>query len=220
MKTLGMVTIGQAPRDDVVPEMEKLLGPEIRVIQAGALDGLADAEIAPLVPAAGQEALTTRLADGRSVIVAKPAILARLQGCLDRLAPRVDASVILCTGTFPRWRSARPVLEPDRILAAATRAVFDDGHLGVLIPIAEQREGAVARWSPIAARLTVAVASPYRETADLIAAGEALARAGATLVVMSCMGYTAAMKALVRDVTGAPVLLPTSLLARLAAEVL
>jgi hypothetical protein len=34
------------------------------------------------------------------------------------------------------------------------------------------------------------------------------------------MGYTQAMKALVRDVTGVPALLPTSLVARVAAEML
>jgi protein AroM len=66
----------------------------------------------------------------------------------------------------------------------------------------------------------VAVASPYDDPEALIRAARELGRAGATLVVMNCMGYTPAMKALVRDVAGAPVLLPGSLLARFVAEVL
>jgi len=39
-----------------------------------------------------------------------------------------------------------------------------------------------------------------------------------TLVVMECQGFTGAMKQVVRDVTGAPALLPTSVLARFLAE--
>jgi len=42
--TVGIVTIGQALRVDVVPEMAELLGPT-RIIEAGALDGLAHEDI-------------------------------------------------------------------------------------------------------------------------------------------------------------------------------
>jgi protein AroM len=226
MKTLGFVTIGQSPRDDSVPEMETLLGHGTRVVQAGALDGLTRAEIDALAPRAGDEdggaaagdPLITRLRDGASVIVAKQAILGRLQRCLDRLDPEIDAAVLLCTGVFPRFRSSHPVLEPDRILYAGAEAVFDGGRLGVLIPIEAQRGAMAARWRPIDPGVAIAVASPYAGTAPLVAAAEALKRAGASLIAMSCMGYTRAMKALVRDVTGVPALLPTSLVARMAAE--
>jgi protein AroM len=235
MKTLGFITIGQSPRDDSVPEMEKLLGSGTRVVQAGALDGLTREEIDALAPgavlplsaagsrsgdrpAAPGDPLITRLRDGASVIVAKQAILGRLQGCLDRLDPEIDAAVLLCTGVFPRFRSSHPVLEPDRILYAAAEAVFGGGRLGVLIPIEAQRATMAARWRPIDFGVAIAVASPYAGTAPLVAAAEALREAGASLIAMSCMGYTEAMKALVRDVTGVPALLPTSLVARIAAE--
>lgn len=219
-RTIGMITIGQAPRDDVVPEIEKLLGPDIRVVQAGALDGLSREEVAPLAPAPGQEALVSRLRDGSSVVMGKPAILGRLQGCLDRLEPTVDAAVILCTGTFPRFRCRRPVLEPDRILLGATQGVFDGGRLGILIPLEAQRASAAKRFAPAATDPLVVAASPYGDPEDLVRAAGELARGGATLIVMNCMGYTPAMKALVRDVAGVPVLLPSSLLARFVAEVL
>lgn len=70
MRTVGMITIGQSPRDDVVPEMEKILGPGIRVVQAGALDGLSRDEVATLAPREREHALVTRLADSTEVIVA------------------------------------------------------------------------------------------------------------------------------------------------------
>jgi protein AroM len=219
MKAVGMITIGQSPRDDIVPEMEKLLWPEIRVTQAGALDGLSRAEIAALAPAPGQDALITRLTDGTSVVIAKQAIVDLLQARLDELGDGVDASVILCTGTF-HLRSKHPILEPDRILFAAAQALFDGGRLGVLIPIPEQRESATARWGGVAERVTIAVSSPYRGPAGVAEGAEALRAAGATLVMMDCMGFTQAMKALVRDVVRAPVLLPSSLIPRFVAEVL
>ena len=46
---IGMVTVGQAPRTDVVPDMATLL-PDVEIVQAGALDGLDRAAIATLAP--------------------------------------------------------------------------------------------------------------------------------------------------------------------------
>ena len=218
MTTIGAITIGQAPRDDVVPEMEKLLGAGARVLQAGALDGLSRADIAALAPSDSKDALITRLADGAEVIVAKPAILERLQACLDALAPKTDACVILCAGTFPPFRSPHPVLLPERLIAAAVDAVWDGGRLGVIVPIPQQRAAAVARWQHIDPRVAVTVASPYQGAADVMSAAEELRRAGVTLTIMNCLGFTAATKAVVRDVTGAPALLPISLIARFLAE--
>lgn len=218
MKTIGAITIGQTPRDDIVPEMEKLLGPEVRVLQAGALDGLTRAEIAAFAPAPGQDALTTRLTDGGEVIVGKLAILARLQACLDRLAGAADAFVILCAGKFPPFSGSRPILMPDRLLSAAVQAVFDGGRLGIIVPIPQQREAALARWAPVDSGVAVTVASPYEGAGALVRAAEGLRGAGVTLTVMSCLGFTGAMKAVVRDVTGAPALLPLSLIARFLGE--
>jgi protein AroM len=90
--------------------------------------------------------------------------------------------------------------------------------LGVLIPLEEQRESMAARWAPIDARASIAVASPYAGAQALVGAAEELKRAGVSLIAMSCMGYTQGMGALLRDVAGVPALLPTSLVARIAAE--
>jgi protein AroM len=221
MKTVGILTIGQSPRDDVVPEIEKLLGPEFRVLQAGALDGLDAAGIVALAPGAGQYPLVTRLRDASSVIVAKEAIVPRLQACIERLEGEAQAFVIQCVGAFPAFRTRRPVLLPDRLLAAAAQAVFDGGRLGVLAPIAEQRQSMAARWSALDPGVVVAVASPYADPGApgaLVGAAEELRRAGTTLVIMACAGYTADMKAVVTGVTGAPALLPASLIARFLAE--
>ncbi|HEV8472520.1 MAG TPA: AroM family protein [Methylomirabilota bacterium] len=219
MKTIGAVTIGQTPRDDIVGEMQQILGADTRVVQAGALDGLARADIDALAPAPGDDdALIARLRDGGEVLLAKRKIVPRLQACLDRLGNDVDAFVVLCAGAFPPLTSARPVLMPDRCLAAVVDAAFDGGRLGVIVPIKEQQASSAARWSRVDPGVVVTVASPYDDPSRLIAAAEELRRAGTSLVVMECQGFTSAMKQVVRDVTGAPALLPASVLARFLAE--
>jgi protein AroM len=218
MKTVGAITIGQTPRDDVAGEMEKVLGPEIRVVQAGALDGLGRAEIDDLAPATDDDALVTRLRDGADVLVAKSRLVPRLQACLDRLAGEVDAAVILCAGVFPAFRSTRPVVMPERCMAAMVDAAFDGRRLGVIVPIEHQRQSYRTRWSRVDPHVEVVVASPYEDPTRLVDAAETLRRAGASLVIMECMGFTSGMKQIVRDVTGAPALLHASVLARVLAE--
>jgi protein AroM len=218
MKTVAAITIGQTPRDDVAGELEKVLGPEIRVVQAGALDGVTRGEIDALAPVADGDALITRLRDGAEVIVGKSRILSRLQACLDRLAGESEAATILCAGVFPAFRSPHPVVMPERCMTAMVDAVFDGRRLGVIVPINEQRASYRARWSRVDPRLTVAVASPYDDPARLVEAAEELRRAGVSLVVMECMGFTSGMKQIVRDVTAAPALLPVTVLARVLAE--
>lgn len=219
MTRVGAITIGQTPRDDIAGELRAVLGGGVRIVQAGALDGLSRAEIEALAPAPGDDgALITHLRDGATVLVAKPRIVPRLRACIDRLADDVDVIVILCAGGFPPFASARPVLVPERCLAAVVDAVFDGRRLGVIVPIKEQQASSAARWSHVDPGVVVTVASPYDEPARLVAAAEELQRAGATLVVMECQGFTTAMKRVVRDVTGAPALLPTTVLARFLAE--
>src|SRR5204863_499772 len=61
---VGLITIGQSPRVDVVPDMAKVIGPGVEIREAGALDGLDRAQIDALAPGAGDEILVTRPCDG------------------------------------------------------------------------------------------------------------------------------------------------------------
>ena len=219
MKTVGAITIGQTPRDDVAREMELVLGADVRVVQAGALDGLGRPAIDALAPTADDDALITRLRDGADVLVAKSRVVPRLQACIDRLAGEADASVILCAGVFPAFRSTHPIVMPERCMAAMVDAVFDGRRLGVIVPIEHQRASYRARWSRVDPDVSVVVASPYDDPARLVDAADALRGAGVSLVVMECMGFTGSMKRIVRDVTGAPALLPATVVARFLAEI-
>ena len=54
MYKIGAVTIGQSPRSDVIADIRPILGSEVDVVEAGALDGLTKEEIAKLVPKRGR----------------------------------------------------------------------------------------------------------------------------------------------------------------------
>ena len=82
---VGLVTIGQSPRVDVVPDMAAILGSGVTVRERGALDGLGRAEIAALAPRPGDDILVTRLADGTAAFVAKRHIVSRVQAAIGEL---------------------------------------------------------------------------------------------------------------------------------------
>ena len=219
---IGMVTVGQAPRADVVPDMAALL-PDVEILEAGALDGLDRAGIARLAPEGDDEILVTRLADASSVFVGKTKVLPRVTARIAALEEQgVALTVLLCTGAFPRLTTRRPLLEPQQVLLGALRGLSYPCRLGVLTPSERHVPQTMARWRADGFEAAVVPLSPYDEhdPAALARATAALRDAGAGLVVMDCIGF--------RDVTrrdlaarlGVPVLVANLLVARLAAELL
>ena len=81
---MGLVTIGQSPRDDVVPELRRFLPPDVRIYGAQALDGLSIEKIAAHPPLAPERTLLTRSRDGTEVVVDAEFIHGRLQAVIER----------------------------------------------------------------------------------------------------------------------------------------
>ena len=52
---IGMITIGQSPRDDLVPDIMNLAGIDVEAIECGVLDGLSRPEIEKLWLHAGND---------------------------------------------------------------------------------------------------------------------------------------------------------------------
>ena len=123
MPRLGAVTIGQSPRTDIIPELRTVLGAEIEIVEAGALDGLAPEEIRALAPVGGDTVLVTRLRDGSGVRVGHQHVVPRLVRRVEEIAAQVDAVLLLCTGSFHPFRTEIPVLYPERLLFGLVRAV-------------------------------------------------------------------------------------------------
>ena len=217
MGTLGVVTIGQAPRDDIVRDIASGLGRAAAVVQTGALDGLGGDGIAALAPGPGDEVLVTRLGDGREARVAERAIVPRLEDAVARAeAAGADATLLVCTGAFPPLRHARPLLMSGALLTAGVAAVASGLRLAALCPDPSQVESVRAKWRGAGVALTgVWSASPYVDR-DNEAARAARAIEDADAVVLDCMGYDVATKAVVERVSGLRALLARHVAGRLA----
>lgn len=219
---IGLITIGQAPRTDVQPLIERWLAPCADVIQLGVLDGMTVAEIErELGPQLDEFVLTTRLADGQAVVLSAAKTETAMQRLIDE-CERLGCQVIilLCTGAFRHLAAERALLiEPERILTPAIAKLAGGTQIGLIIPLAEQAEEMRQKWGAFGASITTAAASPYTATREqLAAAAQELRAAGAGIIVLDCMGYTLEHQQIAREASGCFALLSSSLLFKLTTE--
>jgi len=208
-KRVAFVTIGQAPRDDMLPEILAHLRTVPDHREFGALDDLGRDAIAALAPKPGEERLVTRLRDGGEVVIGKPAMQRLLQALLTRLdGEGFDLVVLLCTGHFQPFDLETPLLEAQLVVDHFTSGLtYGIRRLGVLVPDPAQR----AEFHGIPGKETIAAhASPYGDRRFAAAAGEL---GDADAVVMHCMGYDAAMRNELKTRLDCPVILSRRLVA-------
>jgi len=222
MYRIGAVTIGQSPRNDVMVDIKPILGHDIEIVEAGALDGLSKEEIAKLAPKEGDYVLVTRLRDGTSVKVAEKHITPLLQDKIGKLFESgIKVTLLLCTGEFPDFGANGFLLRPQRMLFEVTKAVGEGLKLGVFTPSKDQIEQSRKRWSAVTKDLRIVAASPYVESDASIARGAMeLSEWGAQLIVMDCIGYTSKMKKHAKEITSCPVILARTVASRIARELL
>jgi protein AroM len=202
---LAFVTIGESPRDDIVPEMLADIGGEVEAHEFGALDGLSDAEIESLIPAPGETSFASRRRNGHEVTLSKERVEVLLEQVLERVdEENFDAVVLLCTGTHVKPLKNTLMIEAQRVVDSMVEALAASSRrLGVILPLERQVEEFPKRHVFTAAPKLVA-ASPY--AGDDIGA-KAKALSDCDLVIMHCMGYSEAMRAQARNAISAPVLL-------------
>ncbi|WIB26592.1 AroM family protein [Curtobacterium sp. MCSS17_015] len=228
MTRLGVVTIGQAPRTDLTPELAGWL-PGVELVERGVLDDMDARTLGTMAPAADDHVLTTRLADGTPIEIGERQVQDRLPGVLAALEDEVDAVLLACTGPFDALPHTKPLFVPDALIALGTAALATaiggpgGARVGVVCPLPAQQDFTVAKFAPRLAgqRVLTAPSSPYTGTDSTLAdAGRALQAGGAELIALDCIGYSEAMRKVVVATTGLPVVLARSVAARLAAEVL
>ena len=221
-KHIGIVTIGQSPRSDVVPEIQAHLGDHVEVLEHGALDGLTLAEVKNYAPEPGMLPLVTRMRDGMEVIVAKEKLLPRLNEVMTALDGKgVDMILLLCNGDFPVFDTSCLVIEPQRLVDGCVAGLLREGHrLGVLVPVPEQENWVRQRLTAVSPNLTVAVASPYEGQKPLEAACQRLRNDGCDVIVLYCMGFNRQLGAKVRSLCSTPVIVSSALVARIMGELL
>lgn len=220
-KTLGIITVGQAPRDDIAMLFASHAPPGTKVVLRGALDGLVDAEVDALEPESGADTLYTRLRGGRDVKISKKAVIARSPATLARLRDDgCDVLVYACTGDFPPMAGDGGVLFPSRVLNGLATGLLPRGRLGLLIPLAEQAVKLGAKWARPGLDVFAEALAPSAGETEARAAAGRLAAQKPDLVAMDCMSYSPATKAWVKPALGVPTLLAISATGRVLREML
>jgi len=219
---LGMVTIGQSPRDDIVPFMKERIGSNVTILQQGALDGLDDEELHALIPQKGQSQLCTRLADGRQIVISKEKILPLVQSRITQLNQQdVGLVVLLCTGKFPKFKSRALLVSAQEIVDHCLAAVVDDRYtLGLVSPLEEQMEPMRQSLLHITPRIAVSYCSPYHKYVDMTEAAYALKDQNPDIVILHCMGFNHEHRRAIRKVLKIPVIIASSIVSRTVAELL
>ena len=212
---LLVLTIGQAPRHDIVAELADVMG-ERAVQVIGALDGLTLSDTEAFPPTSAHDTLHTRLADGSDVVVSKAEITSRLSKLIDEAGNR--PILVACTGRFSGLPERAGILYPSEVLHNLVDAVLPvGGRLGVLVPLAAQVMPFHDEWSATGRPTTVVAVTPGQDPA---AAAAAFRAAEVDIVVLDCFGYSRSTLQTVRELTGRPVLSAVRCTAHLANELL
>lgn len=222
MKKIGVITIGQSPRPDVIGEMSPFFGKNVAVLERGVLDGLNLEQVRKLSPDNGLVPYCTRMSDGTEVLIAKEKILPLIKSQISDLnKENVSVILLLCVGSFPQFESECLVVYPQRIVNRCVEGLIDETHhLGIMIPVPGQKDWAINNFSHVTPLITVTDASPYGDPARISRAGQVLRDAGCDLIVMYCMGFTLELTKEIRALVGKPVILSSSIVARTIGEIL
>jgi protein AroM len=217
---VGTLTIGQSPRIDIIPEIRDVLGPSVEIVEKGALDGLNLEQVKKFYPQPTDYILVTRMKDGTEVKVAERYIIKMVNRCIsDFQQEEVEIIILLCTGEFPEIESKKIVLRPDRVLLNTVQGILDRGRLGVLVPSPDQIPAVEKRWGKTRLDIIAEAVSPYTGTyKELREKADKMKTADVDLVVLDCLGYSKKTKAIFREKTGRPVLLPRTVIGRIAKE--
>ncbi|MBV8188353.1 MAG: AroM family protein [Alphaproteobacteria bacterium] len=220
-RILGIITVGQAPRDDIAALFASHAPAGTRVVLRGALDGASDSEVDMLKPESGADTLYTRLRGERDVKLSKKAVIARSPATLAKLRDDgCDVIVYACTGDFPPMAGDEGVLFPSRVLSGLAAGLLPRGRLGLLVPLAEQIGKLTSKWARPDLEIVAEALAPSADAAEAKQAAERLAARKPDLVAMDCMSYTPATKEWVKGPLGVPALLAISATGRVLSEML
>jgi protein AroM len=219
--TLGIITVGQAPRDDIASLFAAHAPAGTKVLLRGALDGLSDTEVDRLKPEDGADTLYTRLRGSRDVKISKKSVIARSPQTLAKLRDDgCDVLVYACTGDFPPMQGDEGVLFPSRVLNGLAIGLLPRGRLGLLIPLAEQAGKLTSKWARPGLEVVYEALAPSAGAAEARDAARRLAAHKPDLVAMDCMSYTPATKEWVKGPLGVPALLAITATGRVLREML
>jgi protein AroM len=207
---VGLLTIGQSPREDIVSEIKPLLHPRIEILERGLLDGLSPEDIKRLKPDAGETPLVTRLRNRRQVELSENKISSMLPMAIDSIQKemKIRAVGVLCTHDFPNKEFSIPVIFPFDYLKFLVSNVLKVRSLGIVVPLETQVEMTKEKWRSS----TVEAKSPYAGGKSWEKIAQKFMAKRVDAVILDCIGYKIKDKQEIQSFLSVPVLLPRIIL--------
>ena len=222
MTTIGFATIGQTPREDLVPYLVERLTKDVHVLEGGILDGLTKSEMAELDDGTEGLHMVTRLKDGGSARLSYAKAVPRMQKVVDELvADGAKLVVVLCGADWSAVKAPVPLVNPGKLFPNLVQALAGGSKLGIIKPSAGQVEHTVSQYRDrLGLDVVVTSAFPYDECARQAAhrAALELKAEDVDMVWMTCVGMDEGMREVVQDELQKPTILARSILARVIDE--
>jgi protein AroM len=219
MTKIGMLTIGQTPRVDLLPTLIEILGEGHEIVEAGALDGMSLEDVKGIEILPDDYVLVSRMRDGTEVKITKRFVVPLVQQKIAELEERgVRLTVIMCTGAFPPYESEGLVVTPQEILKGVLNGALKRGRLGVVYPTEEQMPGAQTNFGSADVETYADTISPYEGAVELEALAERLSSQNLDLIFLNCFGFSSELKRYIAEKTGVPTIQSNALVARVLKE--
>ena len=205
---VGLLTIGQSPREDITSEIRPLFLPHIEIVEAGLLDNLSPAEIEQLHPEYEESSLVSRLRGGSQVRLSEQKISALLPEFIEAMKTdmKVQAVGLLCTHDFPDTKFSSTVISPFNYLNFLITQVLKVQYIGVVVPLKSQIDMTRTKWEKD--KIIVEVKSPYTEGKSWEEIAQKFNREKVEAVILDCIGYKIADKKELQNLISLPILLP------------
>ena len=214
---IGLVVLGHTPRPDHEAVYEAIAPGTPRLI-AGGLDGFTPDQARALHDQCGESPLVCLLSDRTTVEIPLPVLFPYLKKRVEELAEAgATSAVILCSGGFPEFDCSIPVILPGRIVPAVVAGLYPGKRIGLVVPNAAQMNAAQAHWRSMGVETMATVIAPYQGQ-GIEAGAKFFASNKVDLVAIDCMGFTEEDRDQLKALCGCPVLLPKTLVARVALE--
>lgn len=214
MTEIAAITIGQSPRDDIIPDLKKLIEIDISIEVRGILDNLDMEGIKMLAPTKKEAVLKSRLRNGNTVSLGYNSVVKGIRKSLSKLRSEgFEIIALLCTCHFSELENEKALIHTACLLEEKVEEMVKKGSLGVLIPSPEQISQTKKKWERPGVKVKIASASPYMESEEILSASADLDRHGVDLIVLDCIGYNLSIFKKLKEISSTPMLLPLEILA-------
>jgi len=208
---VAFVTLGQTPRNDVVPELCRLVGSPMEILEFGVLDNVSRDVMALAGPDPGDPALLTRLRDGSDVVLSLDWTSDRMGEIHHQIASQdIDLVVLMSTMLGVAPAPARATIFCDRV---AARAIETFAHAGLIVGLVlslENQSEHIVSGCPWSKMLRVAIARPGDRVALETAIDEL---EGCDVVVLHSVTYSEPERKFAAARSGRPVVLARRMVA-------